>query len=454
MNQVKSLEVRPAGTDSCASYHIQPTQIEDDAWEKVYGMDAFKAKLMDTYVQPMLYPHLFDAKSVKNILLYGPPGTGKTFVARAIARRIQQELVGAHQPQQVLFFIPQKNDLNSKYASESGQKITCMFQRAEQNRPDLNMIFVDEIDDLVKDRSESHPGSVTNSDSVTAFLQVLDGAISYPHVYFVAATNYPWKLDAAFLSRVKPIPMDVPSATGIHQIVLQTIYDVVKPHCDDLSVSDVDYTRQLVLWAAQFVEVILPRPTLLHEVEMELCRKDYQKDEIYHQEIMGYILKNREFSQGGWSSTGLSIRTIRTLIGDWKSWNGLQVVRQTRSGLTRETPLHLENMQEPRLFFADPQACPRFTYPALDLAGYVDIIEYSVTNNRPRERNVVRQKCKPATGQEHHYRLYPFLNIQYVAQGPEMFYQHETLTIHSQPHVRFTGVGGNTLTVPLLEVPM
>jgi ATPase family associated with various cellular activities (AAA) len=449
MNQVHSLPARSGGGgtgDPCSAYHMQPTTIEEDAWDKVYGMDAFKEHLMDTYVMPILYPKLFDAKSTQNILLFGPPGTGKTFVARAIAGQIQSELMRSHQAQEVVFFVPQKNDLGSKYASEAGQKITCMFQNSEKRQPALSMIFVDEIEDLVKDRADSHPSSVTNSDSVTAFLQVLDGAIAYSHVYFVAATNYPWKLDSAFLSRVKPIFMDVPSAAGIHQIVAQTIYDVVQPDTKNPLLDHVEYTRQLTLWAAQFVEVILPRPALLHDVQMELCRKEYAQEDMYHSLIMDYIVNSRHFSESGWSNTGLAMRTIRRLIGDWKSWNGLQVVRR-HAMLRRQEPLYLEDIQPPRAFFADPRACKKFSYPALDLTGYVDLIEYSLTSNPPRERSVARQKCKPNVMKA---QLYPFLNLSYFNQQPEEFHLHQLVG----NDVVFTGISGNTLTIPLLRVPV
>lgn len=110
------------------------------------------------------------------VLLVGPPGTGKTNLVRAITR----ELGDYH-----LFQVDAAEILDSP------KKFDEIVELASQHRPAI--VFIDEADDLLRDRSISRNPTATN-----AVLKAMDGFTArVPEVVFMAATNAPDAIDAA-----------------------------------------------------------------------------------------------------------------------------------------------------------------------------------------------------------------------------------------------------------------
>jgi transitional endoplasmic reticulum ATPase len=71
------------------------------------------------------------------------------------------------------------------------RKFTDVVDLASQHRPAL--VFIDEADDLLKDRSYSPNAAATNE-----ILKAMDGMMGrVPEVVFIAATNNPAAIDAA-----------------------------------------------------------------------------------------------------------------------------------------------------------------------------------------------------------------------------------------------------------------
>jgi SpoVK/Ycf46/Vps4 family AAA+-type ATPase len=124
----------------------------------------------------------------RRFLLYGPPGTGKTMIAMALANFLNATFIN----------VPVPGILN-KYVGESPKILSAVFKLARQKAP--SVIFFDEIDAIAQSRDiDSHP--------VTGLLQTLltelDGFESKQDnrlVIILAATNKPWLLDEAVLSR-------------------------------------------------------------------------------------------------------------------------------------------------------------------------------------------------------------------------------------------------------------
>lgn len=111
------------------------------------------------------------------LLFSGPPGTGKTETARALAKATGYA-----------FLACSGNDLMAE-----PKRIDKLWRDAMNLRPAI--LFVDEADDLLADRSGSQHRSVTNK-----FLTVMDGSGGkIPDVLFIAATNYPDQIDSAAL---------------------------------------------------------------------------------------------------------------------------------------------------------------------------------------------------------------------------------------------------------------
>lgn len=111
------------------------------------------------------------------VLFVGPPGTGKTEAARAIARESGWSLVVT----------------NGSELVRDRNQLKTIYKRACAARPSI--VFIDEADDVLRDRSVSYNGQVTNE-----LLTIMEGTYDrVPDVVFVAATNNPEIIDAALL---------------------------------------------------------------------------------------------------------------------------------------------------------------------------------------------------------------------------------------------------------------
>ncbi|MFD5250130.1 ATP-binding protein [Amycolatopsis sp. NPDC058340] len=154
----------------------------------VAGLAEVKQHLNTAFLAPLRNPELaaaFGQKPGGSLLMYGPPGCGKTFIARAIAGDL-----GAS------FIHVTLADLLSKWIGESEKAIQSVFRHARAAAPCV--IFFDEFDALGGRRTSGGGGSQTMRMLVTQLLEELDGvAGANEGVYFLAATNRPWDIDAA-----------------------------------------------------------------------------------------------------------------------------------------------------------------------------------------------------------------------------------------------------------------
>ncbi|MFI7680246.1 ATP-binding protein [Actinophytocola sp. NPDC049390] len=154
----------------------------------VAGLAEVKRHLDTAFLAPLRNPELaaaFGQKPGGSLLMYGPPGCGKTFIAKAIAGDL-----GAS------FIHVTLADLLSKWIGESEKAIQSVFRHARAAAPCV--IFFDEFDALGGRRTSGGGGSQAMRMLVTQLLEELDGVDSANDgVYFLAATNRPWDIDAA-----------------------------------------------------------------------------------------------------------------------------------------------------------------------------------------------------------------------------------------------------------------
>ena len=126
------------------------------------------------------YP-LFDPSTLeRGILFYGMPGTGKTFVAKAIATKVN-----------ATFFAISASDLLSKYKGDTVQKMRQVFEQAAKEPRAI--IFIDEIDSILmkqSERSDQH-----NVQDLNEWLTLMNGISvngeAFDKLLFIATTNNP-----------------------------------------------------------------------------------------------------------------------------------------------------------------------------------------------------------------------------------------------------------------------
>jgi vacuolar protein-sorting-associated protein 4 len=170
-------------------------------FEDVVGLKAVK-KLLKTGIQdPIDRPYLVASgimTPLSGMLLYGPPGTGKSMLAEALANEATQ----------CSFMQITKSDITSKWQGESEKLVSTVFRVAKENAPCI--IFIDEVEGLLKDRNQKSGGSTLVPDLLTNMQH-----LGQQQVFVLAATNNPWDIDAAFLRRFN----------AVFYVPLPTLYD-------------------------------------------------------------------------------------------------------------------------------------------------------------------------------------------------------------------------------------
>ena len=173
-------------------------------WETIGGLDALKNELKFHYGLAMAkVPEGVAVEGWNNIMFYGPPGTGKTLMACAVANKLS-----------ATFFNVKASHIVSKWVGESGRLISTLYRAARKftrdGRPSI--IFIDEFDALCKSRDGE--GQLYHQQMLAAILSEIDGFAQKGKrdlVMTVGATNRPWDLDAAVLSRFeRRILIDLP----------------------------------------------------------------------------------------------------------------------------------------------------------------------------------------------------------------------------------------------------
>ena len=201
----------------------------------VAGMKREKQIFKSTLVYPLMYPRLYPSAS-RGILLYGPPGTGKTFIVKAAVNELQKTDPNIG----ILFFTPSPGDLKGKYVGQTEKKIeewfTCASKAACESQLTcskdgikrfISVIFMDEFDAIAPDRNTDKTGLAANS--VNTLLQMMDGIDSKKNITVIAATNFPWYLDAAILRRFDTqILVDLPNEGDILELLNMEMRKIIK----------------------------------------------------------------------------------------------------------------------------------------------------------------------------------------------------------------------------------
>lgn len=151
----------------------------------IAGMEDLKRQMREEVIEPLRHPEVYEKYGItipNGMLLYGPPGCGKTFFSKHFA-----EEAGFN------FMQVTPATLKSRWINATQENIAKMFKEAEANAPTI--IFIDEIDDLLKDRSLADDKGMSG---INEFLAQMDRT-GEKGIFIIGATNRPDILDAAVL---------------------------------------------------------------------------------------------------------------------------------------------------------------------------------------------------------------------------------------------------------------
>jgi DNA polymerase III delta prime subunit len=198
-------------------------------FETLAGAIAEKEMIKSKFVYPLLYPFLYLSED-NNVLLYGPPGTGKTLLAKACVGELNKDTSKI----KFLFYNLSADAIRSKWEGGTEKNIASIFKTAsdeamkqqrqlrERDNEILvkSIIFLDEVEALAKARDDGG-----DERAVTTLLQQMDGFKTAGNVMIIAATNFPWTLDSAFLRRFTArVFVDLPDFPARIELIAETLF--------------------------------------------------------------------------------------------------------------------------------------------------------------------------------------------------------------------------------------
>ena len=177
-------------TDSVRAAVLGMLRKSSVGWNDIAGLDEVKRRIRASYAMALAArPAGVEVPSAGNLLLYGPPGTGKTMLAAAVSGQL-----GA------AFFAARFSDLLSKWFGESSKIVAEVFAAAREKAP--SVVFLDDFEALVAAREGDSTGAERRVlGELLVALDGLDAKGAGAFVLTIAATNKPWLVDEAVLSR-------------------------------------------------------------------------------------------------------------------------------------------------------------------------------------------------------------------------------------------------------------
>lgn len=181
-------------------------------FESLYFDEAVKERLKEI-AATFAHVEEIEAKGgsvPKGIVFYGPPGTGKTSMAQALAKAAGWTFIAT----------------SGKEIAAQTDKLAQIRRQASDLRPAI--VFIDEADDILGDRSRSGLKLHTND-----LLRIIDGAGEpLPDVCWILATNRVDELDAAVFRR---FPVKIELGLPSRETLRRFIYDWAKSHAGKIA---------------------------------------------------------------------------------------------------------------------------------------------------------------------------------------------------------------------------
>lgn len=189
------------------------------SFDDVAGMEQLKKKLQSCLsdAQAGDLREYLKIPRLNSYFFVGPPGCGKTFIIEAFAHELMD--------QDYKYISILGSDIISKYVGAAEKSVTRLFEEAVKSAPCI--VFVDEIDSLCKNRSLPNlPEYAANI--TTSFLTGYNRIHSEDsNVIFIAATNYPNRVDAAMLDRAEIIRLPLPDREARKAAFVRCFEDII-----------------------------------------------------------------------------------------------------------------------------------------------------------------------------------------------------------------------------------
>ena len=225
----------------------------DVTWADIGGLEATKRQIQFAFgIAVARKPAGVSIDPVSQVLLYGPPGTGKSLLAAAVSNGLQ-----------ATFFNVSAAKVLSKWFGESSRLISLLFATARRRAP--SVVFIDELEALFPSRDADTSGAERRVlSTLLAELSGLETSGTAATVFTIGATNAPWLMDSAALSRFgRRVYVPLPDAEA-RQAILD-IHLLRKGHTLDfplerlVQATDGLSGRQLAHVAAAAVEAMVAR---------------------------------------------------------------------------------------------------------------------------------------------------------------------------------------------------
>lgn len=269
----------PAGDADMSSLIVRSSV----RWKDIGGLDEVKRLVKETVVIAALQKPE-SIRPWKGILLFGPPGTGKTMIAAAAAGNLD-----------ATFFDVKTDRLLSKYFGESSKMISALYASARNHAPSI--VFIDEFDALGASRGDAMSEATRKVlSSLLIELDGLQGKKDERLLLTMAATNAPWDLDPAVLSRFpRRVYVPLPDADACRAII--------EIHTRGLEVSGIDLSglgRQCVdrLYSGRDIQNACQQAiwAMINDVNPEMHRlADLPFDEINKRALKIRPLREDDF---------------------------------------------------------------------------------------------------------------------------------------------------------------
>ncbi len=275
-------------------------------WSDIGGLEETKKEIKSAYGLTLAQkPQGVKLEGWRNIMFYGPPGTGKTLLAAATSNGLE-----------ATFFNVKIGNLLSKYFGESTKLITALYDTARKTAP--SVIFLDEFDALSGKRGNSDSGAERRI--LSTILAELDGLAekgSNKYVLTIAATNAPWLMDEAVLSRFEkkiyiPLP-DTKARKRIMEIHLREKGHGVKVSYEELAEKTEGYSgREMEQLGKEVINIMISNmnPDIARVVD-----KGKQATE-------GYKIKVRPLTKSDFEKalSEIKLQTTQADLERFKKW--------------------------------------------------------------------------------------------------------------------------------------